>query len=207
LYGAEGLKFLVDLLLRTGQVVEARVILDRKELRANPDAFGFYILPGKAHADGHRWHYRFYAYDWFDLCECAAAGRYDAAIGALHRVMGHFEREERMSVPVLSSNLIRQIAGEVGLAAPPSQLPSRMLKAYERGERAEQLRHTLFLGVAGGDLASVAGVLELERGDPRRALEYFKAASALYNSRKYAAPALPGEPLGKYYADIIPRHQ
>ncbi|HEV3439546.1 MAG TPA: hypothetical protein VG122_19435 [Gemmata sp.] len=207
LYGIEGLGLLLDILLRTGKVVEARAILNGAELRGNPDVFGNIFIPGKPHPGGHRWNYKFGAYDWFDLCESTAAGRYEGAQGALHRLGERLEREERMLGPALSAALTRQLTIEVGLAAPPNFVLARLTAGRERSQLGERLGHIRFLTVARGDLATLAGVLELERGNVLGASEQGNVAIALYTARKDTAPALPGEPLAKRYVDAIRQHR
>lgn len=207
LYGIEGLSLLLDLLLRAGKVVEARAILDGAELQGNRQAFGSVFIPGKPHPNGHRWNYQFGAYDWFDLCASAAAGRYDESQAALQRLGGRLEREENLLAPALSDALVRRIASEVGLAAPPGILLARLPIARERGQVADRLEHIRFLTIARGDLLTLSGVLELERGNVTSALSQGESALALYAARKGVAPALPGEPLAKRYVDSIRSHR
>ena len=63
------------MLLTTGRAQEVRDLLDREEMRRNPMNFCDHLIPGGRRA-GLTWSYRFPAYDWFDFCESAAAGRY-----------------------------------------------------------------------------------------------------------------------------------
>jgi hypothetical protein len=65
------------------------------------------------------------------------------------------------------------------------------------------VEQTRFLTVMRGDLTTLAGVLELERGDPGEAAGRFEAALALYAGMKGLAPALPGEPLAMRYHEAI----
>ncbi len=46
LYGVEGLRLLLDLLLLTGRAQDARALLDRRELRANPGAGRLHVAGG-----------------------------------------------------------------------------------------------------------------------------------------------------------------
>jgi hypothetical protein len=54
-----------------------------------------------------------------------------------------------------------------------------------------------------GDLTTLAGVLELERGDPAAAAGRFEAALALYAGVRGIAPSLPGEPLATRYHEAV----
>ncbi len=205
LYGAAGISLLLDLLLQTGQTSEARVLLDRAELRRNPDSLGVFTLPGKSPQGAPPWAYRFPSYDWFDLCQCAAAGRYAGAGTAIERLRNQLDKDERAIAPANTLALARQVGSETGLALPPANLLSRLHWARERDRLAGFLTHVRFLSVARADLAVLGGVLELERGNPEGAAERFRVALGLYAVTKDLAPALPGEPLAKRYLEAIDR--
>jgi tetratricopeptide (TPR) repeat protein len=202
LYGTEGLGLLADLLLQTGQASECRILLDRIEKR-NPDALGTYNLPGKPHPGGHRWNYRLHAYDWLDFCQCAAVGRYIGAAAALDRMLARYDAEERSVAPQLSQALLRQFRGEVVLWVPPTPLLAPLFSLKYRVALTESLLHTRLLTVARADLATLGGVLELERGDPAAAARRFESALALFNAMRAIAPSLPGEPLAMRYHEAI----
>ncbi len=203
LYGPGGLKLLADLLLQTGQASECRVLLDRAELRRNPEALGVYPLPGKPHPGGQRWVYPLPAYDWFDLCQCAAVGRYLAASAAVDRICGDFEKLEQFQIPRLTQAIAGQFRNEAVLWVPPAPVLAPLASAANRASLVESLAQARFLTVARADLTTLAGVLELERGDRDEAARRFDAAIALYASRKGTAPSLPGESLAMRYHDAI----
>src|SRR5207248_789637 len=103
------------------------------------------------------------------------------------------EADEGEAAPRLTAGLARQVAVEAALAAPPGVVLNRLLAGAERGARAEFLAHKRFLAVARADLGTLAGVLELERGDPAAAAGRFAEALDLYAAARPTAPALPGE--------------
>jgi hypothetical protein len=201
LYGSEGLNFLADLLLQTGQAAECRVLLDRAELRGNPQALGVHALPGRA--GGLRGLYPLPAYDWFDLCQCAAAGRYDSARAAADRIAGRLEAEERAAVPGWSRLCVRQFATEAALWVPPGPPLFAIPAARVRSELSDRVADAKFLTVIRADLTALAGILELERGDPAAAAARLETARTLYAAAREAAPSQPGESLAARYHEAI----
>jgi hypothetical protein len=207
LYGTEGLGELANWLLQTGQFAECRILLDRVGQR-DRNALGEYRLPGSPHPGGHQWTYRFRTYDWLDLCQCAGAGNYSGASKAIDRLNEQLREAEEHPHPDLSlAALTRQAAlhtaGEAGLGAQPGALATRLWEGSLHQRLADIVGHTRFLSVARGDLTTLAGVLELERGDPAAAAGRFDSALALYAGMKGLAPALPGEPLAMRYHEAI----
>ncbi|MDB5309319.1 MAG: hypothetical protein JWO38_3521 [Gemmataceae bacterium] len=202
LYGTDGLRLLLDLLLQTGQVAEARVLLDRDELRSHPDAIGVYEIPGGT-KDGRGWGYRFPAYTWFDFAQCAAAGRYDRAAESLDRMRDGLLREETVLGRGLPIALTRQLTFESGLGAPPGSLLSRLHVGREKGQLADRVAQTQFLAAVRADLHTLGGILHLERGDTAEAAAEFARALSLYDRARDGAPALPGGPLaGRYFSAV-----
>jgi tetratricopeptide (TPR) repeat protein len=207
LYGVEGIALMVDLLLQSGQSVAARVLLERDELRRNPDVLRIYELPGKPHQGGHQWSYRLPAYHWFDLCESAAAGRYNAALSACDRIRERLELDERAMIsPDLLLVLAQQLGSEAGLGAPLGHSPAlRLSAAWKTNRFGDFLRHARFLSVARADIGALAGVLELERGNPAAADKRFQEALRVYSEAENTAPSLPGKPLTTRYSNAIHR--
>jgi hypothetical protein len=207
LYGAEGLELLLDLCLRTGRAADARALLDRSELRSHPEVLGVYTIPGKPHADGQAWSFRFMAYDWHVLCEKAAVGRYDGAREALQQIDGRFSNDERSIAPALTRELSRHIGIEVGFGTPGGSLLMRLLGGRNRVRLQERVRQIQLLTVTRGDLATLGAVLELERGNASSALEQCEAGLALYTARKGSSPVLPGQPLAARLVEAIRRQR
>lgn len=205
LYGAAGVSLLAELLLQVGLVSECRALLDRSELRLNPHAIGQYPLSRKPNADGTRWTYPLRAYDWFDLCQCAAAGHYDKARAALARLCDRLEVDERSSGPRVTASSAVSFASEVGFGA-TAFLPTQIAPQQTRAALIELTTQVRGLSVSRADLLVLGGVLELERGDRQSAAAQFEAAQALYAAAK-AVPNVsrPGEPLAERYYYYIRR--
>lgn len=203
LYGMVGLGLLADLLLQTGQVAECRILLDRNELRRNPNGLGFYNLPRKANPDGTRWTYRLYAYDWLDLCQHAAAGRYQDAAAAVDRLIARFDIEERRIVDALTMGSATLFASEVGLGVPPTPPIARLMAMKEQVAMTELLNHNKSLSITRADLATLMGVLELERGNLGAATVRFETALSLYRDAVFFTLSRPGEPLATRYYEVM----
>jgi hypothetical protein len=203
LYGVVGLGLMADLLLQTGQVAECRVLLDRAELRSNPHVLGFFHLPRRANPDGSRGTYRLHAYDWLDLCACAVAGRYPGAHEALERLCERLLVQERVVTPRLEVGAAALLASEVGLRVPPNSGADRLVSLMERLALSAELVRARALPVTCADLRTVAGVLDLERGDPRAAGAHFTRALKAYAAEPALAVSRPGEPLAERYGKMI----
>ncbi len=204
LYGAEGVALLLRILVQTGQVDEARVLLEREELVRNPSALGQYQLPGGTW-EGRVWEYRLSAYNWYELCQAASSGRYNRAATALERLGSRLEREQAALVPQVRSILARQIGSEVGLSAPPGSPLARMHVGRERGRLIGYAADAVFLGIQRADLHTIGGLLLAEQGNPTAALTEFERAMELYTRAESVAKSPPGRDVAIKYRDAIRR--
>jgi hypothetical protein len=198
LYGVEGLRLLLELLLTTGRAEDARDLLDRDEMRRHPDGLGLIDLPGRA-PDGRRFSFRLPAHDWFSLCRAAAAGDYDLASVALERLRDRLQREEGPLLVRLAPALAGRVALELATGA---AAPALLLQAHNLLDRdlvSGWLAQGQFVPVERADLHVLEGMLLLERGVPEAASEQFRRALDLYGSAAPAVPALPGRPLAVVY--------
>jgi tetratricopeptide (TPR) repeat protein len=205
LYGVVGLRLLLELLLHTGRAQDARDLLDRAELRRHPLGLGPYDLVG-GQQGGRRWGYRFLAYDWFDLCQAAAVGNYEAASAALQRLRDRLQREGPTILARLRPALARWLASKWGLwAVPPALGPRLTALLLERAgdQVTAMLSESLFLPAARADLHVVEGMLLLERGLPEQAGTEFRRARALYRRSRASALVLPGRPLTQRYLERL----
>ncbi|HEY1191733.1 MAG TPA: hypothetical protein VGE74_29140, partial [Gemmata sp.] len=202
LYGGAGLGVLADVLLQSGQAAECRVLLDRAEIRRNPDVLGVYTLPG---APGAARGYQFPTFDWLDLCQCAAVGRYAGAADAIDRICARLDAEEHVRAPAVVTSGAVLAALEIGMAAPPVPVPARVPRARDRARATELFVQNRALTAVRADLMTVAGVLHLERGAPGAAAARFADATELYEQTKPYALAAPGGPLAARYHDAIRR--
>ena len=160
LFGAEALRLQLELLLTLGQAEAARQILDDEDVRKNRDKLGFVNLPAPPPLTA----YRFPAYDWLASCQAAAAGDYDRAAEHLGEIRTRLEKEARENVDRVRWGLPLALAWELGMRAQPPALPAAACR--ERLMMTGLLKGTQLLRQESADLAVVAGLLALERGQP-----------------------------------------
>lgn len=195
LYGAVGVGLLSDLLLQTGQVAECRLLLDRPELRQHPDVLGVYNLPRKATPAGARIPHRLHAYDWLDTCAAAAAGRYPAALESLDRIIARTRSEEVRMLPALSRGAGQFLACDIALGANPWQPLLRLAGVGEQRSLADFVEVLRQLAGTRADMATLAGILECERGERVGALTRLAEAMAV----EVSLPPVGGESLAARY--------
>ncbi len=198
LYGVEGIRLLLELLLTTGRARDARVLLDRRELQENSANLGEFVLPA-----GHRWGYRFRAFDWFDLCQSAAAGATDRAVAALDRLRRPMGVGLDADLVRLKRRLPALYAGEVGMGAVPSAFGPRLVARLIREQDRIRLFQDELLLVEQGDLDVVEGMLLLEAGLPGPAGESFRRSLPLYSRAEETALGLPGQVLARRYLERL----
>jgi tetratricopeptide (TPR) repeat protein len=205
LYGLDGLRMLLELLLRTGRAAEARELLDRTELREHSDVLGVCEVPGGER----RQPYRFHAYDWFDLCQTAAAGRYDGVSAALERMRARMKREEEIVTGRVPARVAERLTVELGLAATPQTYPLRLYAHAERDALAALLAQAESVAVERADLHVLDGMFRLEAGRPVEGRGQFQRALELYRRAPESLPGLPGLPglpLAERYLERIQGH-
>jgi hypothetical protein len=198
LYGVEGLRLLLDLLLQTGRLGDARVLLDREELARNPASLDLFVLPGGV-KDGRPWRYALPAYRWFDFCQQAAAGRYDAAETSLRMLQRNLADVERGTMPHISGVQLRVVLGELG----GSVGLHRMVVRLENETWSLNAADTKFLASIRGDLLALSGLLHLERGMTREAELDFRHALEQYAENSGPAAVHPGRSLVLKYRDAL----
>ena len=111
------------------------------------------------------------------------------------RFASSFAQQDRASAPMLTRILQAELAAEIGQAAMPGSPFDLLPISLIRHKQAEFLVQVRVLSVYRADLTTLAGVLELERGNSSGAVEQFLAAKALYTAVESIAPSLPGLPL------------
>ena len=198
LYGAEGLRLLLELLVWTGQAADARALLDRPELRRNPDVLGNYVIPGGVQ-DGRPWSYALHAYDWFDLLQAAAAGRYATAAALAERLRDRLRAQEGGSRRGLTGEAAYQLASQAGSAAGPAGAWGLPFAARNRTGLLEAFSIVNLVAAARADLHALEGLLDLERGATAAAGEQFVAALRVYATDAAGARVRPGRPLAERY--------
>ncbi len=196
LFGVEGARMEMELLVMLGRTDRARQELDDDEFRLNQERLGVTELPGNGDPN-HPPVYRFPAYAWNRFLLAAADGDYRQAGEFLEAMMARLQEERATRVRNGQSFLVRSLAMEVGLGAQPELW--RMLKFFA-GDLStvqrivDQLNRTSAQIEA--DLRCLAGVLALERGLPEEAAVQFRAALALAGT---LPGGFPSEPLCRAY--------
>jgi hypothetical protein len=198
LYGVEGLQLLLELLLHTGRAQDARILLDRDELRRNPAGLKSYGLAG-GRESGMRWSYTLPAYEWFDFCQAAAAGNYDRAALVLASIRESMKLSEDRFLAQQRAALAARLVADLGTATMPGAIASRTTQRVLLDQTQAGLLPVLFLPVERADLFAVEGMLRLEQGQPDRARELFLQAVPLYRGAASGVPALAGRPLTLSY--------
>jgi hypothetical protein len=201
LYGAEGLRLLLEMLLWTGQAADARALLDRDEVRRNPDMLGLHEIPGGVQ-NGRPWSYQLHAFDWFDLCQSAAAGRYTAAGGAAARLRARFEAQMGAARVPMTRGTAHMLASQTGLPALPGAAWGLLYASWERLRVADFVAHIHLLAAQDADLHALEGLLHLERGAIDAAAEHFELAERVY-AEAIAAPVRPGKSFTDRYLAAI----
>lgn len=202
LYGIDGLKILVEVMLLSGRTREARELLNRAELLRNPDALGTYSLIGNRPGD-RRWSYELIAYDWFGFCEAAAAGRYKGASAAIDRMRRRIRREgDSLMIMVrpgkavpLPTAFVFRLGSEIAQGSVPVPLVQHFSMAPERERLMALLVQSFLLPVEIADMHVLEGMIYLEQGLPAAASEQFNQSLLVYAQAPSTVPALPGKML------------
>jgi hypothetical protein len=202
LYGVEGLRLLLELLLWTGRAADARALLERAELRRNPDTLGVYEIPGGV-TGGRSWGYRVHAYDWFDFCEAAAAGHYAGAMAAAERLRVGLHREETNAGRPAYRGATFLLASVAASGAVPAAGWGLAYSARECQGLGDLIAQIEFLAIARADLHTLEGLLNLEQGATNTAAEQFAAALRLYDSAAGRIPVQPGRRISERYLRAV----
>ena len=196
LYGTDGVRLLIELLVWTGRSAEARALLDRTELRRAKGGLGTYEIPGDRNPV-HPWAYRLPAYDWFDLCAAAAAGNYVAAQAAAERLRTALQAQEEGSRRPVVPAAARLMASQAAAAALPQAGWGLPYAVHMQGQFADVFANLDFLAVERADLHTLEGLLHLERGAADAATEQFALAVRLYATGTGTARVRPGRALAE----------
>ncbi len=202
LYGVEGLRMILELMLTTGRAQEAGELLARPEFRQKPEGLGVYELAG-VRQRGQRISYRFPAFDWFSICQSAATGNYDQALGVLERLRNQLEREETSMVQRLRPGYTKMLASEIGLRSAWRIVPPSLFVSLDNERVSDWLVQGRFMTVERADLHVLEGMLLLERGRPTQAGQHFSRSLKFYASARDSALVLPGLPLAQRYLERI----
>jgi hypothetical protein len=178
LFGFEGARLELELLLLLGRAAEARDKLEDEELRQVKRWLGLSDVSGRDLA-GRPMIERLPAYEWLLCCQAAAVGDYDRAAGALQAMLDPMQSRVRQDLPEIRRTLPLVLASELGVRIPPaSGLVPRVVSTYREG-MAEALGDTYRLQGMATDLHVLAAMLDLERGLPAAARRHLEQSLAL----------------------------
>jgi len=189
LFGADGARLELELLLMLGRAEQVRALLDDDELRENKHVLGEAEVPAPPRP-GYRPSYRLPSYEWLRFYQSAATGDYGAADAALREVLAHYERQEEKGPEQVRRALPLAVAVEVGLAAPGSPPWMRIVVANMREHMSRLLAGSAYLPLERADLSTLGGLLALEEGATAAADDYFRAAVVLGGAGHFAARPL-----------------
>jgi tetratricopeptide (TPR) repeat protein len=185
LFGTEGAKLQLQLMLELGRAGPAREMIEDPEMRANRVALGIQELPSASSSGAV---YRLAAYDWLRACQAAAAGDYDRAADALSALTRQMRAEEEVAVPQLSRAVAIALTAEIGVSAPPFPLLLAAQCHDNRRRPSSVLTPALALRSQRAGLSVLAALLELERGRPARAEPLLETALELSPEPSAARP-------------------
>ncbi len=208
LYGKEGVVLLLELLVQTGRIAEARILLDREQWRRQPLSLGLYAVP-LPDDSGPRSRPRTYhlpAYLWFELLTAAAAGQYHLAQEAAEAIRSFLHEERERLLPAsLPVALAQAVGSEVGLSAPGSGLLAfRWLGHWKTARLTQTWDQAQTLRLAAADFTLLSGLLALESGDFTLARRVLSAADRGYHEEEAPGANYPGRYLLERYRKLLP---
>lgn len=208
LYGSEGVVLLLELLVQTGRMAEARILLEREELRRQPLTLGLYEvpLPGSSGPQSRPRTYQLPTFLWFELLTTAAAGQYRQAQEAIEAIRAFLHEERERLLPAsLPAALAQAVGSEIGLAAPGSGwLAFRWLGHWKTTRLTQRWEHAQTLRLAAADFALLGGLLALESGDFAHARRLFSEAERGYHEGEARGSNYPGLALLERYWKMLP---
>jgi hypothetical protein len=179
LFGPEGARLELQLLLLLGRAEEAREKLDDPGVKESRHLLDTIDLPGVGpHGEAVVFH--FPAYEWLAGCQAAATGDYDRAAAAFAEgatIMSGAIDTQLKKVRLL---LLAATPSEVGLMSAPQASFFPALAAHkDLGPALGLLGELATQRACQADLNVVSGLVELERGRPIMAQRHFEEALQL----------------------------
>jgi hypothetical protein len=181
-FGGEGARLQLELMLTLGQAEAVRVRLDDPELRDSRAKLDVSLVPA-APLPGYLTYHRMPAYEWLRFLQAAATGDYDLAEEAQDQLLRPLADRCRRGFGQMRRAVPFTLATELGLSAQPQNLFLRLVMRAEGEQMARQLADLGFLASQRADLHVLGGLLAVERGTPAAALRSFDAAFAAASDR------------------------
>ena len=198
LFGVEGARLEMELLVMLGRSDRARQEFDDDDFRSNKERLGMTELPGNGDPN-HPAVYRLPAYSWNRFLLAAADGDYRQAGESLEDITSRLKEQRAVRSRNAELFILRALVTKAGLGAQPELW--RLYKFFESDSsvirQVDQLNRMSAQTEA--DLRCLAGLVALERGLPAEAAEHFRAALALAGSQTLTDAGFPAEPLCRAY--------
>ena len=175
IFGGEGARLQLELLLMLGRAEAARRMLEDAELRQNRDRLDLVRVVAPPHP-GYQRFYRLPAYEWLRFLQSAATGDYEPAALALTELLRPLEEKSRQGLSKARRLMSTVLATEVGAASHQPDILVRLVLRRERVELTHYLTDLDFLAAQRADLDVLGALLGVERGDPLRALDHINTA-------------------------------
>ena len=176
-FGGDGARLELELLLMLGRAYAARDKLNDPELLRNKDKLALATV-GAPRMAGYQPHYRLPAYDWLRFLQTAATGDYDAADETLSAMLNVLHQKYQGGMTVVRNALSVIVATDAALSAQPMNKFQQVMLQRDLGQTTYALGDLGFLAAQRADLHAVSGLLAVERGAPAAALKDFRAAFA-----------------------------
>ena len=181
----------LELLVLTGRAREALDMLDDAEMRANKVKLLTYDVSFIGDSPVA---YTFPTYEWLLACAASAAGDYGKADAALDLIGDFLTARQKAGPPSYAASVVADVGAPVGGVAGPSALGwlgHRMMHTRDLYLQADRN-----LRAERGDVLTLRGLLDLERGVPADAVKPLNEAAVLSRSVRADGGDAPGAALG-----------
>jgi hypothetical protein len=195
LFGGDGARLELELLLMFGRAYQVRDMLDDEELRQSKHKLGASVPPAPP-LPGYLPAYQLPAYEWLRFCQSAALGDYGPAAAVLEEMLLGLKEDQVLQLQQLHEGQALGLVSELGLAATPEPLFLRLLVHGTRERVSASLTDPAlrspgedssapgpvgtsapaFLARERADLSTLGGLLAVEQGNPVAAEALFRAA-------------------------------
>jgi hypothetical protein len=178
LFGTQGAKLQLELMLMLGRAPQAGELLLSDEVRQAADKLGIveFRYPGPSDQAGV---FRMSAYEWLVVCQASAVGDYGRAATALGEILELLAQDERRSLQRFRIRMSVGVATELGLQATPSGALTPRLIPELSADWNRLLEQADIQQAGRAELHAVAALLALERGEAGAARDQFRRALSL----------------------------
>ncbi len=210
LFGPEGARLQLELMLTLGRAHPAGELLRSEEVKKGAEKLRSMLiptfLPGASPGAGPGFGL-VKEYDWLVLLQAAAVGDYESAGATLADMLHFLEQDERMNLPLLRKGLAKMLMTELGVSAPWRQILASGVARQEREALTGDINLALRQRATRVELHLLAGVLALEQGLTTLADEHLRQVATMSRG-PLAAGVSPGIPsLAEGYSRLLQAHK